>query len=129
MTKERPLSPHLGIYRWQISNTLSILHRLTGFALQIGMMIISWWIILAIYSSYNPTAPFIEFVKNNIIFKFIIFGWSFCFFYHFANGIRHLFWDAGYGYNLKTTRISGIATIIFSIAATSISWLIALKIL
>ena len=121
---ERPLSPHLGIYRWQISNSLSILHRLTGFGLFIGMIMFAWWIILSIYS---PEIVIRFDYVNSVAGKFLLFCFSLAFFYHILSGIRHLFWDAGYGFEIKTMNSSGIFIVIAAVCLTLGSWIIALK--
>ncbi|RYE12070.1 MAG: succinate dehydrogenase, cytochrome b556 subunit [Rickettsiales bacterium] len=126
--KKRPLSPHLSIYKWQISNSLSILHRISGVALYFGIIISTWIIVLLIYF-YDDVHLLKLNCKYNIFLKIVLFGWSFAFFYHMFNGIRHLFWDRGKGYELKTMRMSGILVIIFSITATILSSLLTYNIL
>lgn len=117
----RPLSPHVGIYRWQITNTLSILHRLTGVALSLGSGLIVAWLWAAAYDgAYFDFWQ--DFFASNIG-TFMLIGWSFCFFYHLANGIRHLFWDIGRGFALGTVTKSGIAVVIFATLGTFWLWL------
>ena len=87
----RPLSPHLQVYRWQVSNTLSILHRMTGVALSIGAVaLVSWLLALA-----AGQASFLQLsgLFRSLIGQLLLLGWSFAFFYHLCNGIRHLAWD------------------------------------
>ena len=122
MSRQRPLSPHLQIYKPQITSVLSILHRGTGIVLSIGSIILVLWIVTLTLgeSTYLMYSNLI----NNWFGKFIIFGFTFALFYHLSNGIRHLFWDAGYGYDLKHAYISGVAVIISSLSLTSITWLI-----
>ena len=122
MSKQRPLSPHLQIYKPQITSILSILHRGTGIALSIGSIILVSWIV-ALTLGEDTYLMYSNLI--NIWFgKLIIFGFTFALFYHLSNGIRHLFWDAGYGYDLKHAYISGVAVIISSLSLTSITWLI-----
>ena len=92
----RPLSPHLQIYRWQIGNSLSILHRLTGIALALGLIALSFWLISLAggEESYRAAAR----VFASPIGVLLLIGWTFAFFYHLLNGVRHLFWDLGVGY-------------------------------
>lgn len=115
----RPLSPHLQIYKPQITSVLSITHRGTGFIMYFGLLILVWWIILAVYSpGLLKTLRDIEAVSVliNIFWAVNIF----CIFYHLLNGIRHLFWDAGYGFGIKTTTKSGIAVILGSVIFSAI---------
>ena len=122
MSRQRPLSPHLQIYKPQITSILSILHRATGIALSIGSVILVLWIV-ALTLGENTYIIYSNLI-NNWFSKLIIFGFTFALFYHLSNGIRHLFWDAGYGYDLKHAYISGVAVIISSLLLTSITWLI-----
>ena len=122
MSRQRPLSPHLQIYKPQITSMLSILHRATGIALSIGSVILVLWIV-ALTLGENTYLIYSNLI-NNWFVKLIIFGFTFALFYHLSNGIRHLFWDAGYGYDLKHAYISGVAVIISSLSLTSITWLI-----
>ena len=122
MSRQRPLSPHLQIYKPQITSVLSILHRGTGIALSIGSIILVLWIVTLTLG--ESTYLMYSNIINNWFGKFIIFGFTFALFYHLSNGIRHLFWDAGYGYELNHAYISGISVIISSLLLTFITWLI-----
>ncbi len=103
--RARPLSPHLGIYRWQIGNTLSILHRLTGIALALGIVALSYWLIsLAGGDAAYGSAIRVLWSPLGILF---LVGWTFSFLYHLLNGVRHLFWDAGYGFERTQRHLSG----------------------
>ena len=122
MNRPRPLSPHLQVYKPQLTSILSILHRGTGIVLSIGsIFLVSWILVLTLgesaYQIYSQLA-------NNWFGKLVIFGFTFGLFYHLSNGIRHLFWDAGYGYDLKDAYISGFAVIFSSLSLTLITWLI-----
>ena len=122
MNRPRPLSPHLQVYKPQLTSILSILHRGTGIVLSIGsIFLVSWILVLTLgenaYQIYSQ-------LVNNWFGKLVIFGFTFGLFYHLSNGIRHLFWDAGYGYDLKDAYISGFAVIFSSISLTLITWLI-----
>lgn len=121
---DRPLSPHLGIYRWQIANTLSILHRATGVALSFGALVLAGWLIsiAAGYDAYARVAAWLA----GPIGALLLFGLNFCFFYHLGNGIRHLFWDAGHGFDKATAQRSGWAVVISSLALTAGFWAVAL---
>jgi len=103
--RPRPLSPHLGIYRWQISNTLSIVHRLTGAGLSVGLLAFAYWLVALAGSpaSFAAASGFFASVPGLLL----VAGWVFAFFYHLLNGIRHLFWDAGYGFERTQRHASG----------------------
>lgn len=117
---KRPLSPHLGIYSWQVSNTLSILHRLTGVALSLGALALLSWIVSialgpAAYASVSGALA-------GPLGLLILFGFSASFFYHLGNGIRHLVWDAGYGFDKEVARRSGWFTVLAAAAVTLLFW-------
>ena len=119
----RPLSPHLDVYQYQITWTVSIMHRLTGVAMLFGLLLIICWFLAA---AFNETVfRFIDYFLQSWMGLFIIFGSLWAFWFHFLNGIRHLFWDAGFGFNLETVARSGWTVVIGSILLTIIS-LIAL---
>lgn len=117
---ERPLSPHLQVYRPQLTSVLSILHRLTGVALAVGTLVLVWWLAAAARGpeAFDIAQTFI----GMIIGRLLLFGWTFALFYHLFNGIRHLFWDAGYGYELATAYRSGWAVVIASVVLTILVW-------
>ena len=121
----RPLSPHLSVYRWQISNTLSILHRATGVFMAFGGVVLSLWLVAAAAGpdSYLRIVDWL----GTPIGMILLVGWSFSFFYHLANGIRHLFWDAGMGFALDRARTSGIAVVVAATIMTVMFWVIALS--
>ena len=98
MTRKRPLSPHLQIYKPQLTSILSILHRATGVTLSMGSIILVLWIIALTLG--EETYAMFSLIVNHWVSKFILLGFTFGLFYHLSNGIRHLFWDAGYGYDL-----------------------------
>lgn len=113
---DRPLSP-FWIYRWQITNTLSILHRLTGVALSFGLIALVAWLVAAASGpeAYRAAA---EGVFATTWFKVPLLGWLFCFFYHLGNGIRHLVWDTGRGFEPAQIRLGGWLVVVAAIAAT-----------
>lgn len=118
----RPLSPHLGIYRWQITNTLSILHRLTGVGLTFGLVPLSLWLWGAAYAPELYTA--MAGLFGSIVGKLLLFGWTLGFYYHLANGMRHLSWDLGKGFSLDDVLASGRIVIAFALALTVLTWAI-----
>lgn len=120
MKKERPLSPHLQIYKPQMTSVLSIMHRITGVALTLGTVLVVLWITtLSLGESFYEYYVF--FIKS-WFGNLILIGFTFAFFYHLSNGIRHLFWDFGYGYELNIALISGVAVLISAFILTSIIW-------
>lgn len=117
----RPLSPHLQIYRPQLTSVLSILHRITGVALAVGTILLVYWLIAA------ASGPEAFAVATGIIGSWIglilLFGWTFALFFHLANGIRHLFWDAGLGFELKTVYASGWTVVVAAAALTLLAFI------
>ena len=114
---ERPLSPFL-IYRWGVTNTLSIIHRVTGIFLSLGTLVLSCWLI-SLASGPDVYARVSAFY-GSAIFKLVFAGWAFCFFYHLANGVRHLVWDAGSGFERFGIRAGGVAVVVFAVLATAV---------
>jgi succinate dehydrogenase / fumarate reductase, cytochrome b subunit len=114
----RPMSPHLGIYRWQYTNTLSILHRATGVALTAGTPLLVYWLVAAA-SGAEEYAQAQELLSNGLL-QVALVGWVFSFCYHFCNGIRHLVWDTGRGFDLKVARASGYAAVGIALLLTAI---------
>jgi succinate dehydrogenase / fumarate reductase cytochrome b subunit len=120
---ERPLSPHLQVYRPQITSVLSILHRITGVAVTVGTLLLTWWLVAA---AYGPEAfSRVQGFFGSVIGQLMLWGFCFAVWYHFANGIRHLAWDFGWGFELEQLRKSGIATVVFAVLATLITLIAA----
>ncbi len=117
---KRPLSPHLQIYKIQMTSLLSIAHRGTGMILYAGAFLWAlWFASLALGSeSYGRMQNFLLSPLGLLILG----GWSFAFFYHLCNGIRHLLWDVGWGYDMPTVRYTGWIVIIMSFLLTGLSW-------
>ena len=120
---ERPLSPFMFPvwYRFQISSALSILHRLTGIALAVGSILLAWWPI-AVAAGGEVFAATHAFIASPIG-VLLLFLWSVAFFYHLSNGIRHLAWDAGYGFEIRTAHLSGYAVLFATAVLTVVAWL------
>jgi succinate dehydrogenase / fumarate reductase cytochrome b subunit len=114
---ERPVSPHAGIYSWEITNTLSILHRLTGIALTAGLFVLVGWLVAL--ASGAPVYARVHAFYAAAWFKPLLAILAFCFFYHLANGVRHLFWDLGLGFGHAQIRASGWAVVVAAFAAAS----------
>ncbi len=125
MTAQRPLSPHLQIYRPQITTVLSISHRATGLALAIGTLLLVWWLV-ALASGPEAFAT-VQGFAGSWLGRLLMLGWTFSLFFHLANGIRHLFWDAGYGFDLKTTTASGWTVVAASVVLTLLAWGVGLS--
>jgi succinate dehydrogenase / fumarate reductase cytochrome b subunit len=119
----QPLSP-FWIYKWQYSMALSILHRVTGCALSVGMVLLVYWLVAAATGGemYDDA---VSFFRHPVIRIFLA-GFSFAFFYHLANGVRHLAWDVGHGFEKKTARASGWLTFLGAIALTGFFWFLIL---
>jgi succinate dehydrogenase / fumarate reductase, cytochrome b subunit len=123
----RPLSPHLQIYKPQLTSVMSILHRATGIALAVGALYLAVWVMCAA-ASPGAYAVFQDF-NTSIVGRFVLGGWLFSGFYHLCNGIRHLFWDAGYGFELKDAYRSGWIVVGVSAIATALSWIVGLRLI
>ena len=121
----RPLSPHLQIYRPQLTSMLSILHRATGIALAVGALYLAVWVMCAA-ASPRAYATFQSF-NTSIVGRLVLGGWLFSGFFHLCNGIRHLFWDAGYGFEIKDAYRSGWIVVAVSLIATVLSWIVGLR--
>jgi succinate dehydrogenase / fumarate reductase cytochrome b subunit len=119
-SSERPLSPHLGIYRPQLTSMLSILHRITGAALAVGTVILVGWLWSAAYSPHCFTG--IHTFFSGWIGRLMLMGWTFAFYFHFWNGIRHLVWDMGKGFEIQTVYRTGWTVFIASLLFTVITW-------
>lgn len=116
----RPLSPHLQVYRWQWTMAYSILHRATGIALSVGTLALVWWLIAL--ASGPEAFDIAQDVMGSIIGRLALFGWTFALFYHLANGIRHLVWDSGYGFDLDVAALSGHAVPFAATVLTIVAW-------
>lgn len=118
---ERPLSPHLSIYRWPISMTLSILHRMTGVALSAGLIVLVVWLESIAFgpAAYGTVMDWMA----SPLGKLLLLGWTFAFFFHLCNGVRHLFWDVGMGFEIAQTNASAWTVVIVSLLLTTVFWL------
>jgi succinate dehydrogenase / fumarate reductase cytochrome b subunit len=119
-TSNRPLSPHVQVYKMPLSAKLSILHRLTGLALSFGAVILVFWLFSLAYLS--ATAVSLHVLFSSTLGKVILIAFTFAFFYHFCNGIRHLFWDIGKGYEIETVNKTGVIAIVAALVLTTIVW-------
>src|SRR5271155_3847779 len=118
---DRPISPHLQIYRWQLTSVLSILHRAAGVALSLGAILLVWWLVAA---ASGPAAyGRIESFLGSWLGVLLLLGWTAALFYHLANGIRHLVWDTGHALHLKSTYLGGWLVVAAPALLTAIAWI------
>ena len=124
-TRERPLSPHLQVYRWQITMTMSILHRATGIILVVGAFALAWWL-LAVAAGGDVYATAAACLASPFG-KLALFGFSLALVYHLLNGIRHMLWDIGWGFELPEVYRSGYAVAGLTVVLTALIWFFALR--
>jgi succinate dehydrogenase / fumarate reductase cytochrome b subunit len=119
----RPMSPHLQIYRPQLTSILSIVHRMTGVGLTLGAVLVVWWLLAAATGAdYFAT---VDGLLTSWIGYLVLLGSTWALAYHLLNGIRHLFWDMGYGFEIETVERSGMAVLVGSGVLTVLLWLFA----
>jgi succinate dehydrogenase / fumarate reductase cytochrome b subunit len=119
---DRPLSPHLQIFRWYFTMALSIAHRATGIALAAGLVLLSWWLLAL---AHGPEAfAVVQGVIDSWLGVVVLLLYTLALFYHMGNGVRHLVWDFGYGFDVDVARRSGIAVLVFAGAMTVVIWLV-----
>jgi succinate dehydrogenase / fumarate reductase cytochrome b subunit len=125
-SKNRPLSPHIQIYKSQISSFTSILHRATGMFLYIGVVVICWAIVHYAYQVEILVDGDVEEQACDCSLKYLLYiivaAWSFSLYYHLCNGIRHLFWDIGKGFDKKVANRNGVLVLLSSFALTAASF-------
>jgi succinate dehydrogenase / fumarate reductase, cytochrome b subunit len=123
--RQRPLSPFLTVYRWQYTMSLSILHRVTGCALSVGLLLFVYWLVAAASGAqaYEQAGNFFA----HPLVRAVLVGFSFAFFYHLLNGARHLTWDTGHGLERKAARTSGWIVFIGAIVTTAFFWFLLLR--
>jgi succinate dehydrogenase / fumarate reductase cytochrome b subunit len=120
----RPLSPGLQIYRPQLTSVLSFSHRVTGIALSVGTLLLVAWLVAAAAGPHPYSA--VQGFMRSWLGLVLLFGWTFSFFFHLCNGIRHLAWDAGHGFELRTIYASGWTVVVASTLLTVAAWLVSL---
>ena len=120
---KRPLSPHIQIYRPQWSSVLSIMHRITGLLLALGSLILTWW--LAAVAGGPEAFAVVQAFLDSLVGRILLFGWTWALFYHLCNGVRHLVWDAGIGFELDTAAATGTVALAASVILTLAAWSIA----
>ena len=115
---QRPLSPHLGVYKFMYTMSLSILHRITGCAAAVGFLLFVWWL-MALASGPAAYASAMSALDSSLA-KLLLVGFTFSFVYHFCNGIRHLVWDTGRGLERAQARRSGAVVIVAALVITAL---------
>mgnify|MGYP006116974787 FL=1 len=127
MYEKNPLSPHLQIYRWHLSMILSITHRIIGVVNSVAMILICLWTISLLFGEENY--EIIKILFQSFFGKLLIISLSWSFSFHMLSEIRHLIWDLGYGFDLKISKITGVITIIGSLALTILIYLLGKNII
>ena len=120
----RPLSPFM-MYRWQYTMALSFLHRITGIALTVGLLLFIYWLVAA--ASGEEAYVEAQRVFAHPLAKLALFAFSFAFFYHLMNGVRHLVWDTGHGLERKSARTSGWVAFVGAVILTIFFWALTLS--
>jgi len=123
-SSKRPLSPHLQVYRPQITSILSIFHRLTGVVNAFGLVFLAWWLVAAAVG--GEYFAWVQWFYGTWIGMLMLIGWTWTNFYHLCNGVRHLVWDAGYGFEIDTLTKSGLVMLVVSAGLTAVAWAAAL---
>ncbi len=123
-SRNRPLSPHLQVYDLGLTGWMSITHRITGVGLAIGTLLLAYWLGSAAYGAeaFNEAADLI----GSPIGYLLLFGWSAALYYHLCNGIRHLLWDAGWGFQIQQAYASGYTVLVAAGVLTVLTWIIGL---
>jgi succinate dehydrogenase / fumarate reductase cytochrome b subunit len=122
--RDRPLSPHLQIYRPTLTMTMSIFHRITGMGLYFGTLLVAWWLIAA---SSGPNAySNIEWFMGSLIGRLVLFGYTWTLIHHMLGGIRHLIWDTGHGFGPHEREWLARATLGGSIGLTILLWAVGM---
>lgn len=120
-SNNRPLSPHLQVYKPQLTTFMSITHRATGIALAVGTLMLVCWLIAA--ATGETAFAEVQAFLGSIIGRLLLLGWSYALFYHMCNGLRHLFWDAGKGFEIETAYLTGRIVIGASVLLTIVAWI------
>jgi len=122
----RPLSPHLQVYKPQVSSVTSIMNRATGIALTVGLLLMVWWLVAAATGAkaFAAAQSFI----GSPIGLILMFGWTLALAYHFFGGIRHLLWDIGWGFEIQTSHRTAMIVVAATVVMTVISWIVGLAV-
>ena len=123
-TRNRPLSPHIDIYRLPLLAIMSISHRITGVGLVIGLFALAWWLCAA--AAGPDYFALVQAMFGSLLGRLFLFGWSVALFYHLCHGIRHLLWDAGWGFELPQAYLSAKVALAATVVLTVVAWIIGL---
>ena len=123
---QRPLSPHLQVYKWPVSMALSIGHRISGVGLAIGTLLMTWWLVAAALSDGAFAA--VQGVLSSVIGVLALMAWTAALIFHLFSGIRHLMWDIGLGFDDRSYRTSGWTVVVAVVAVTLIVWAVGLAV-
>ena len=123
---QRPLSPHLQVYKWPVSMALSIGHRISGVGLAIGTLLMTWWLVAAALSDGAFAA--VQGVLSSVIGVLALMAWTAALIFHLFSGIRHLMWDIGVGFDDRSYRTSGWTVVVAVVAVTLIVWAVGLAV-
>jgi succinate dehydrogenase / fumarate reductase, cytochrome b subunit len=122
----RPMSPHLQVYRWPITMATSILHRVSGCAVGVGTLLMTWWLVAAATS--DQAFDTVQWFIGSPVGLFCLFGWTVTLMYHFFNGIRHLAWDVGLGFEKQQYTVSSWAVLIATGVSSLLIWAVGLAV-
>ncbi len=122
MQNNNPLSPHLQVYKWQISSLLSITHRIVGVINFFAITIICFWSISLLLG--QTSYQIVQIFLNTIFGKFLVISLCWTFSFHILNEVRHLFWDAGFGFDLKVAKITGVIALLGSFVLTILFYIL-----
>lgn len=120
-SSDRPLSPHLQIWRWNVTMALSILHRAAGVGLGLGTLLLAWWLIAA--ASGPEAFATAQAFLGSILGRLVLLGFTAALFFHLCNGVRHLVWDAGYGFEVATAERTAWLTVAATVLLTLVAWI------
>ncbi|WP_054310364.1 succinate dehydrogenase, cytochrome b556 subunit [Mesorhizobium sp. 1M-11] len=121
-TRDRPLSPHLTAYRWPVTMTMSILHRVTGGALYFGTLLVAWWLTAA--AGPQSYFDFVNGIFGSWFGRLVLFGYTWALMHHMLGGIRHFVWDTGTGLEKHTASKIAWATLVGSVVLTILIWVV-----
>lgn len=126
VTQNRPLSPHLQIYKPIPTMIMSIVHRITGGALYFGTVLVAWWLIAA--ASGQGSFDLVNWIMGTIIGRLVLFGYTWALLHHMLGGLRHFMWDLGYGFGKEFSTKLAKATLVGSLCLTALVWIIGIAI-
>lgn len=124
----RPISPHIGIYKPQVTSIFSIMHRISGIVNYLGLVVMIWWVVSISFMPGNPMDGFLWWFFSSVIGNLALIGWTFSLFFHMCTGIRHLVWDVGYGFSLRAVNISAVIILIVASLLTVSTWVVIFSI-